>query len=914
MQFHQNCRKQRPKLSMAASGRLNYAAKAYQKGGTRFQLGTETVLPGETKALFTSEGYGYISMLSLEIPQTHDSVYLAVHSHGAKQIDLPVRNMFMSGIDGRETQSMFAGKYVEESGAAFFYRNLFLPYEDGCRIELFNIADTAVTVTLKVQYTEMKQPVYYGLHSQAQSFLCEGKAAQMGEAVTVAHLRGSGTLHSLQMSLFNPLTRGMYMEGNIEIYIDGALFPEYQSTGTEEFFMGGVYFANLHNSAYSCCTRTFNDGEGNPDHVVSACRYFIEDPITFQSSLKLVWHNGQARQGPVLGPTSYSFSGIYYLDRPVKANPLFALEAAYDLSLLDGNRNSLALKGKSGMLQSADSITFDGPGTLERFYLSLDSSAQLQTARISLTIDDRELEELPLSAFFETDGQLCVKEGSGCTGKNTVYKILDIQYRSKLRIRLIGAPGVYYTEYREGSRDVFETYAYKRIICSGVDHRHPYMALAGEGEHGGIDSIISFSGAPGDCVCEVTETDEKPTAVIGLGDLLLLPERLQKRQNSYSRSFRHAPFLFHNGLKIRTVSKGQPGAMVVFYRTREAAQTPAPHSIPSLLSRLNNYDLAPTQYEGRCYNATEGEDGLIPAGKTGTIMEDFSAGILTCIRFGTPPVGSALHEAVLDIFLGGSEKPAVHTSCARFFSAAYHDPVFWSNTQKLSRLSKLGWNNPKNKGQHSSFFRYLALPYQNGIKITLTAPKDSDISGFNNVYYLSARAGGEDFAGRNDTHCESLSGNIVANASTVLANAEQKMEITSIQLTLEGVSNSYLSSELCLTDGQGREKLKAPLYSFFCGAPANEVISETLGEYTDIWKKYITDDEGYFSGPDVGWVRRGKGPGYRDVMYRLMDAKPIIMEKHDRFMLCSRACEDFSFTIDMIMHHDGRRAVYGTES
>jgi len=120
MQFHQNCRKQRPKLSMAASGRLNYAAKAYQKGGTRFQLGTETVLPGETKALFTSEGYGYISMLSLEIPQTHDGVYLAVHSHGAKQIDLPVRNMFMSGIDGRETQSMFAGKYVEESGPHFF--------------------------------------------------------------------------------------------------------------------------------------------------------------------------------------------------------------------------------------------------------------------------------------------------------------------------------------------------------------------------------------------------------------------------------------------------------------------------------------------------------------------------------------------------------------------------------------------------------------------------------------------------------------------------------------------------------------------------------------------------------------------------------------------------------------------------
>lgn len=914
MRFHKNCRRQQPKLSSAASGRLQYAARAYHKGEFRFQQGRETLLPGESKTLFTAEGHGSVSMLWLEIPGTHDGTYLSVYSHGAKQIDLPVRNLFMSGIEGREIQGMFAGKYMEDSGTVSFYRNLFLPYEDGCRIELFNAADTAVTAVLKVQYTETKCPVYYGLHSRAQSFLCEGKAARMGEAVTVAHLHGSGTLHSLQMSLYNPLTRGMYMEGNIEIYIDGAVFPEYQSTGTEELFMGGVYFANLHNSAYSCCTRTFNDGGENPDHLVSACRYFIEDPLTFQSSLKIVWHNGQPRQGPVRGPTGYSFSGIYYLDKPVEADPLSVQEAAYFLSLLDGNRSSLGLKGKSGTLRETDSITLNGPGTLERLYLSLDPSARLENARIALLIDNRELEELPLSVFFETDETLGIKEDSGHTGKNTLYKILDIQYREGLCIRLMDAPGAYYAEYREGSRDVFEMYAYKRISWSELNHHHSHTVLAEENEQGSIDSIFSFSGLPADCLCELTDVHEKPMAVTGLGELLLLTENRQKALSSYGRSFQHAPFPFYNGLQIRTVSKGQPGSMVIFYRIREELQNPVSHRVSAQLSRLNNIDLAPTQYEGRCYNATEGGDGSIPAGKTGTMMEDFGAGILTCIRFGTPPVGSALHEAILDIYLNGSEKPAVHTTCARFFSAAYHDPVFWSNTQKLARPSKSGWDNPKNKGQHSSFFRYLAIPYHSGIKITLTAPTDSEINGFNNVYYMSARAGGEDFAGRGDTHCESAEGILTPQTCTVLAKAERRIEITSIQLTLESRSGDDLSSELCLTDGQGHEKLKVPLYRFFGGAPGNELVSGALGEYNDTWKKHITDGEGYFSAPDVGWVRRGKGPRYRDVMYRLMDTRPIIMEKHDILTLCSGAQEDFLFTIDMIMHHDEGRGAYGTGS
>ncbi|HML45184.1 MAG TPA: DUF2961 domain-containing protein [Clostridia bacterium] len=869
MKFHNNCRERKAQLSMEASGRLRYQARGYLGGSGRMTQDRAVVEPGRSERLFAAQGAGYISSLGCTLPGRYDDALLRIYAGRAEpDIELPVRSLFLSGEEGKATQGAYAGKrYSQGLDQAHFWRQLFIPFADGCRIELVNCGQAAYEAALHVEWVRGERPQGFGIHGRAMACRAAGRSREMAEAVTIADIRGRGALHSMQMSLKNPDSPGSYMEGNLEIFIDGNPFPEYQSTGTEEFFMGGVYFTNLHNSAYSGCTRTFNDGSENPSHLVSAFRLFVEDEITFERSLKIVWHNGQPRQWNVVGPTSYDFSCTYYLDDNPDAAPLAASHAHELLDALDGNRAALPLR--SAAWEAEEEIELQGPGALESLYLCL---AGEKAAGIRLSIDGNGEQVVPLHDFFQTEpGYPETHAQGGHTGRGVYYRLCDMPFAQSLHLRVTGVKGNAYAEYRAGSRAVVYETRHRMLAAGGRHLDNAYVSLAEETESGVLDALVYRGADPADTRLVLTGMQEEPLALIRLADPLR-----GDGCGMHRRSFAESPFPFEAGLKMRLFADKAEGTMTVSYRVRRPANAATP-PLSALLQRLNRLDLGASAYETRCYNAVEGSDGKIPAGQTRVMLEDFGAGLIKCFRFGSPPVGAALHEAALRVYLDGESMPAIDTTCARFFSADYCDPIFWSNTRKLSRLSKRGGERPKNDGQHSSFFRYVAIPYRKGVRVTLTAPEDSPINGFDNVYFASARAAGVDFGCMERLRCASTREELAPGASLELARTGDEARVVSIQLQLEGDDSAFLHARLEALDGQSRTLLSAPLYQYFFGAPPEDAGPGVLGEYSPLWRDKLGEDEGYYSAPTVGWVRRGGAPRYRQLLYRLLEDRPVLL-------------------------------------
>jgi len=395
MRFHKNCRDRGPQLGPEASGRLRYAARNHYGGQGGFCSDEVTLSPGEKDVLFERSGPGFLACLTARIPENSGGdLLIRIITDSELRLCMRLADFFLSGNGGREITSRFSGKRKGKDNSFFYYRNIFVPYRGNCRVELENTAGEKVWAALSVQYVNSGQAESYDRHGLLSGVWVKGRARTIGEEINIAEIRGRGALHSIQMTLENPMTRGEFLEGNIEMYIDGNPFPDFQSTGTEEFFMGGIYFTNLHNSEYSGCTRTFNDGKGNPKNTLSAFRLFIEDEITFEKSLKILWHNGQPRQGAVAGSTFYNFTSVFYLDDPERPAPAIeARTAAAMVSAIDGSRGELPLYSSVIELQKTESEKLEGSGTLETLSLHTENENR---AEIAFDIDGRVTDYVPV--------------------------------------------------------------------------------------------------------------------------------------------------------------------------------------------------------------------------------------------------------------------------------------------------------------------------------------------------------------------------------------------------------------------------------------------------------------------------------------------------------------------------------------
>jgi hypothetical protein len=91
-----------------------------------------------------------------------------------------------------------------------------------------------------------------------------------------------------------------YLEGMLRAHIDGAQEPLMLSSGTEDYFLGTYYFnRGMYHLPLAGLTHKTQDAKGNCSF--SAYRFHDEDPIFFQRGLRLLWRNGEEKDGKIYG-------------------------------------------------------------------------------------------------------------------------------------------------------------------------------------------------------------------------------------------------------------------------------------------------------------------------------------------------------------------------------------------------------------------------------------------------------------------------------------------------------------------------------------------------------------------------------------------------------------------------------------
>ena len=918
--YHLNCQKRIPRLSMSQTARVAWTARHAQTQGSFLSEDAVVLLPGEKATLFDAPGNGFLQSFYLVIPVQMADCRFRIFTAGRDSADLDqaVESFFLSGPEGKSVFSDRVGKTVSENGEeAAYYRTLCVPFENGCRIEIENTGAGQMKASLSVQYAKMEQAPHFGRFTRVLGTEKHGHARFSGEEIVVLHQKGKGALSSIQFSA-NNLTSACYLEGNVEIYIDGNRFPEYQSSGTEEFFMGGIYFTNLHDNTYSGCTYTFNDGSGEKkDYGVSAHRIFEKDAITFDSELKIVWHNGQPNQGPVCGPTEYTFAFVYSLDEQPGAadDALPAEEACRLISTEDScryERKLYSVRGSAVQEANGDQVIAElqEAGSVELIHLCFDSPQSAESTLLAVETDGELSDWIPVPLFF------CTPEGyegseifssAGKTGAASYYRYMDFSFQRSFKLHLSSGEKnsevTWYLEYREGLPVPFYRRQLK-LLSSGEDRK---AVLLAEGK-GAVDEVIFCGDRLSDNVLEWTQSDTKPLATFRVPSMVRSHGDFYTQGTSQEsgvihagknvlayRAFGKERFCFEHGLRVRFhMKESTEFRMLLFYRVQEEEGNV---SAKNLSARLNRLDMAGGTYEMRCYNPIEAPDGAIEAGETRVMLEDFGAGCLRGIRLGTPPYGPALHEARMRIYLNGEKEPAVDTTCERFFSASYEDPIFWSHTADLCRLSKRGAQNPKNEGQHSGFFRYLDMPYQDGILVTLTAPDDCKVDGFDNLYYASARESAQSFGKLDQTKMVSTVSTVPAGKSVTLPLWDGPAAVTSIQLQTSGETSP--DAVFRIQEGD-RVLMDAALWQYFLGAPSGEAVP-VIGNYSDSWREEIGREEGYYSAPLQGWIRKGRTSPFRNVFYRLLDTAPIVLTQASSVCFINPSDHDIEITCDMMI-------------
>ncbi|WP_171840651.1 DUF2961 domain-containing protein [Asaia bogorensis] len=141
------------------------------------------------------------------------------------------------------------------------------------------------------------------------------------EEMTLLDVNGPGRLAGLQffMDRHNdqPGTNENCIEGNFRYYIDGATDPQYESSGTEDYFGSSFNFqdAPFSSDSFGVFYNRYAgaSGPGITSDQVSAWRWHQDDPIRFTHHLRVTWQCGD-RDGPEIpiSPAGIAWTAYYY--------------------------------------------------------------------------------------------------------------------------------------------------------------------------------------------------------------------------------------------------------------------------------------------------------------------------------------------------------------------------------------------------------------------------------------------------------------------------------------------------------------------------------------------------------------------------------------------------------------------------
>lgn len=232
---------------------------------------------------------------------------LTITCDDQRTIDVPLGALF--GEYGQPYD--YTAVAMAVSGKKYVLR-LPQPVAGAMKIEVsgFNRGQPLSSLHAALYYTPLPASPRYRLCAQYFSTFSVDK-----EPMTMLQVAGSG--YYLGSNLYaegNQRRTFIYLEGNEQIYVDGATTPTIEGTGTEDYFNGAWYFEAgvlaraLHGVTYLNPT---------PEPKVATYRHMLPDLLPFQTSLRFDLQHGSRNSA---AGVSYRAVMLWYQIPPVEVS------------------------------------------------------------------------------------------------------------------------------------------------------------------------------------------------------------------------------------------------------------------------------------------------------------------------------------------------------------------------------------------------------------------------------------------------------------------------------------------------------------------------------------------------------------------------------------------------------------------
>lgn len=106
-----------------------------------------------------------------------------------------------------------------------------------------------------------------------------------------------------------------FMEGCMRAVIDSVNETSFLSSGTEDFFLSAYYFNSGEYHGFQAGL-TFKSNSTKNTQIV-AYKLFVDDPVVFSKSFRLIWRNNEKLGGPDGCPTQFPASSNSRKDQPL---------------------------------------------------------------------------------------------------------------------------------------------------------------------------------------------------------------------------------------------------------------------------------------------------------------------------------------------------------------------------------------------------------------------------------------------------------------------------------------------------------------------------------------------------------------------------------------------------------------------
>lgn len=285
-----------------------------------------TLAAGTTVDLLsTVTASGYISEITLFSDKYATEVIVTVDGEGTPSIDCNLADLL--GEAYLDTQPAFAGRWIigtnNGSGQAGGSFRLPIPFSSSVRVQVKNNEASSSSITGYVVYhtgVPNTWPYTQRLHAAVVN---TGSIAAYTETNMVNVSPGVPWRLAAICWLYDGfpgslLPRNAALEGPFKIYVDDNVTPKITTSGGEDLFGMGWYFN--HFTSFGTTSSSIIS-LGNPDNYLTvlnsntwgAHRFFINDPIVGDTSLKVTWTPGDAAStNPITSGTATLRSTVFY--------------------------------------------------------------------------------------------------------------------------------------------------------------------------------------------------------------------------------------------------------------------------------------------------------------------------------------------------------------------------------------------------------------------------------------------------------------------------------------------------------------------------------------------------------------------------------------------------------------------------